>query len=105
MTEADRNRPGAGQEQRGEARTMQQAGAGTGREAPGKAMATGRAKDDVSSAPESGEKPEAAPDGGGRDTSGPGVGTAGRDRDGAQAKDDVSSAPESGDKPDATGRD
>lgn len=59
-------------------------------------------KDDVSSAPESGDKPDAAPQGTNEPAGRSGTAPGGRPGP-ARAKDDVSRAPESGDKPDAAG--
>lgn len=59
-------------------------------------------KDDVSSAPESGDKPDAASQGTNAPTGRSAPASGGRPGP-ARAKDDVSSAPESGDKPDAAG--
>lgn len=98
MRPSDPNRPARGTRQRDKP-----AAGGSARERPGPAASRAlseRAKDDVSSAPESGEKPEALAGGMGG-ASGPLHRSPGGRTAPARAKDDVSSAPESGDKPDA----
>ncbi|WP_157991500.1 hypothetical protein [Caldimonas tepidiphila] len=94
MNHSDSKRPGAPQGERGD--SDRAAGGGSRSDAM-------RSRDDVSSAPESGDKPQA-------DARDPlRAADAGRPpfpqegSEAARAKDDVSSAPESGDKPDAAG--